>query len=140
MNDAQFLRALECGELLPQEFGHSAHLRAAYLYLQEHGFVDGLQRICRAIGNYTRHIGKPERYHETITVAYVVLIHQHMVEPGDPGDWVRFAEQNADLFKQDLLLEFYPQAQLESALARRVFLLPRLKPKLSSACLDDLRP
>jgi hypothetical protein len=71
MTDEEFLRALERCELAERDFGHAAHVRAAYLYLQEGDFVAALDRIRRAIRNYARHLGKPDRYHETITVAYV---------------------------------------------------------------------
>jgi hypothetical protein len=125
MTDAEFLRALETCELPEREFGHAAHVRAAYLYLLSGGFAVALERIRRAIGNYAKHLGKPDRYHETITVAYVALIQQRICERGDSGGWSAFARDNPELFQPGLLLQFYPQAQLKSELARRVFLLPR---------------
>ena len=125
MTDEEFLRALESCELPESDFGHAAHVRATYLYLHSGDFVVALERIRRAIRSYARHLGKPDRYHETITVAYVALIQQHICERGDSGGWAAFARDNAALFQPDLLLQFYPQGQLESELARRVFLLPR---------------
>jgi hypothetical protein len=70
-------------------------------------------------------LGKPERYHETITVAYLALIQQHMCQRGGGGEWAAFERDNPELLRPGLLLEFYPKAQLESDLARRVFVLPR---------------
>jgi hypothetical protein len=52
MTDADFLRALETCVLPESEFRHAAHLRAAYLYLQQADFVGALKRIRRAIRNY----------------------------------------------------------------------------------------
>jgi hypothetical protein len=125
MTDEDFLRALETCELPETEFGHAAHVRAAYLYLQEGDFAAALERIRRAIRTYAAHLGKPDRYHETITVAYVALIQQHICERGNGGGWPAFARDNPELLQRSLLRQFYPPDQLDSELARRVFLLPR---------------
>ena len=125
LDDAQFLRALETCALPESEFGHAAHVRAAYLYLTAHEFAEALARIRRAIRGYTAHLGCPERYHETITVAYASLIQQQIFERGDGGGWVGFARANPELLQSNLLRRFYPAAQLESPMARAVFLLPR---------------
>lgn len=126
MTDEEFLRALESCELPQGDFGHAAHVRAAYLYLrQAEDFAAALVRIRRAIRNYASHLGQPGRYHETITVAYLALIQQHICERGHGGEWPVFALDNPELLRPGLLREFYPQAQLESEMARNVFLLPR---------------
>jgi hypothetical protein len=125
MNDEDFLRGLESCELLEQEFGHAAHVRAAYLYLQGGDFAAALGRIRRSIRNYAARLGKPDRYHETITVAYTALIQQHMLERGNSGGWAAFARDNPELLNKSLLLEFYLAEQLNSDTARKIFLLPR---------------
>jgi hypothetical protein len=85
MNDEQFLQALEMCQLPASEFGQSDHVRAAYLYLRSHEFVVALEHLRRAIRNYAASLGKADRYHETITVAYLALIQQHICECGDGG-------------------------------------------------------
>ncbi|MGO9036753.1 MAG: hypothetical protein ACLPX1_04265 [Steroidobacteraceae bacterium] len=123
MTDADFIRALEDCTLAEEEFGHAGHVRAAYLYLQSADFVEGLGRMRRAIRNYARSLGKPDRYHETITVAYVALIQQVLYERGG-GGWTEFARGAPELFEHGLLLKYYSRGQLESDLARRIFVLP----------------
>jgi hypothetical protein len=135
MTDEEFLLALENCSLPESEFGHVAHVRAAYLYLQQSEFIGALERIRRAIRNFATHCGQPDRYHETVTVAYVALIQQHICERGDTGGWAAFARDNPELFRPDLLSRFYPQAQLASALARRVFLLPAAPAACGATCL-----
>jgi hypothetical protein len=125
MTDEDFLRALETCELPETEFGHAAHVRAAYLYLQEGDFAAALEQIRRTIRTYATHLGKPDRYHETITVAYLALIQQHICERGNGGGWLAFARDNPELLQKSLLRQFYPPEQLGSELARRIFLLPR---------------
>jgi hypothetical protein len=125
VTDGAFLRALESCKLSESQFGHAAHVRAAYLYLRQNDFAGTLDRIRRAIRNYATHLGRPDRYHETMTVAYVALIQEHIFERGSGGGWEEFARQNSELFKPDLLEQFYSPALLDSEMARKVFLLPR---------------
>lgn len=125
MNDATFLEALEACTLPESEFGHAAHVRAGYLYLRSLDFAAALSMIRTAIRNYAAALGKPDRYHETITVAYLAMIQEHMALRGDGGNWTAFARANGELFESDALLRFYSASQLQSDLARRVFLLPR---------------
>lgn len=123
-SDEAFLRALEACVLLEADFGHAAHVRAAYLYLSAGDFANALARLQRTIRAYASSLGRADRYHETITVACLALIQQHIAQRGDGGGWDGFERQNPELFERDLLLNFYSRRQLESGLARRVFLLP----------------
>ena len=134
MTDDEFLRALEKCELPESAFGHAAHVRAAYLYLRAEEFAGALERTRRAIRNFARHLGKPERYHETITVACLALIQEHLCQRGDGGGWPGFARDNPELLQPDLLLHFYPRSQLQSELARKVFLLPRPAAPAADPC------
>jgi len=125
MTDEEFLAALERCELPAEAFTHAAHVRAGYLYLRAGGFDAALGRMRAAIQRYAAHLGKPDKYHETTTVAYLALIHERLSGRGGAGDWAGFQEQNADLFERDLLLRHYSRSELESDLARQVFILPR---------------
>ena len=127
MTDEEFLRGLESCTLPESEFGHHAHVRAGYLYLKQSDFAEALDRIRRSIRAYATHHGKPDRYHETITVAYLALIQQCIFERGDGGGWATFAQSNPELFDPELLGRFYGRDVLESKMARRVFLLPGTK-------------
>ena len=98
MTDEEFLRALESCTLTESDFGHHAHIRAGYLYLRQSDFAGALDRMRRSIRNYATHHGKPDRYHETITVAYLALIQQCIFERGDGGGWATFARCNSELF------------------------------------------
>ena len=123
--DRDFLDALEACTLPPEEFGHAAHVRAAYLYAREYGFTEALDRMRRTLRAYTAALGKTDRYHETITTAFVALIAQRLHEQGDEEGWDGFVCMNADLFDRDVLHAYIPASVLESDVARRVFVLPR---------------
>lgn len=134
MTDEQFLEALETCRLDASEFGHAGHVRAGYLYLRANGFGFALERVRRAVRQFAHHSGQPERYHETVTVAYLALIAQHLCVRGDGGGWVGFARDNPELFQPRLLLHFYSELELNSDLARRVFLLPRADRSTKTEC------
>jgi len=125
MNDADFLTALERCTLPEAEFTHAAHVRAAYLYLCGGSFGQAIDRMAAVIRRYATSLGKPDRYHDTITVGFLALIRARLCERGDAGGWRGFAAANPDLLDRGLLLRHYPPQQLQSALARRVFVLPQ---------------
>ena len=97
MNDHEFLRALETCALPAAEFGHAAHVRAAYLYLKRAQPEEGLDAVRHALQRYVAHLGKADRYDESMTMTYVKLIHRRMCERGDAGGWAAFARANQDL-------------------------------------------
>lgn len=125
MTDADFLAALERCTLPESEFTHAAHVRAAYLYLCRGSFGQAIDRMAATIRRYATSLGKPDRYHDTITVGFLALIRERISEDGDGGSWTEFAAANPDLLDRGLLLRHYRQAQLQSRLARRVFVLPQ---------------
>jgi hypothetical protein len=100
MNDDEFMGALESCQLPAIEFGHAAHVRAAYLYLRRAAFEAALNDMRRSLQRYVAHLGKPDRYDEAMTAAYMRLIERRMVERGDAGGWAAFVRENADLVAQ----------------------------------------
>ena len=121
--DAEFMAALEATTLSPDQFNHAAHVRAGYLYLRETAFPQATAAMCSTIARYSRAIGKPGRYHETITVAFMAVINERMRRDGDRGGWPQFRAANPQLFQADALLGYYPREVLESAEARSTFML-----------------
>jgi hypothetical protein len=121
--DAQFLAALEDCTLPAECFDHAAHVRAGYLYLCRQPFPQATATMCTTIVNYARALGKPDRYHETITVAFMALINARVHAQGDGGGWEEFRARNPQLLRPDALLAYYPRAVLASREARSCFTL-----------------
>ena len=82
-------------------------------------FIANLKRFAAAQG-------KPERYHETISLAYLLLIHDRIVTRGRGATWSDFAEANPDLlaWQPSILDRYYSRDLLDSDLARRTFVGP----------------
>ena len=77
--------------LIPAEsFHHSDHVRLAFCYLSQYQSLDALGRFSNALKAYATSLGKPERYHETITHAYFFLIRERMARTR-VKDWDDFA-------------------------------------------------
>ena len=124
MTNSEVIASIEADNLCG-EFHHSEHVRLAFAYLSEYPAIEALRRFAVALKKYAVARGKPQRYHETITYAYLFLISERMAYT--PGlDWDAFAEANSDLlqWKPSILDRYYRQSTLNSDLARTVFLFP----------------
>src|SRR5215469_15135302 len=124
MTNQELIERFE-SDTLRVQFHHAEHVRLAYAFLSECPVVEALDRFVGALKRYAMARGKPERYHETITLAYFFLIRERM-ERTPALAWKEFARQNADLlnWKPGILDRYYREATLQSDLARRVFLFP----------------
>jgi hypothetical protein len=126
MSDDEFLAALEQCRLQPQQFGHREHVRAAFLYLERLPFGAAIDRMRESLQRYTAALGRASRYHETITVAFMSLVNAHR-QAGGYADWNEFATLNPELFDSGLLGRYYAPQTLSSPLARRSFVLEKIK-------------
>jgi hypothetical protein len=118
------LRAFEAGALDPAQFPHSAHVRLAYEMLGRYPFGETVTRFSRGLKQLATKAGRPEIYHETITVAFLALLgERRTVRRSD--SWTEFQADNPDLLDKRCLEKWYRKEQLASDLARRTFCLPQ---------------
>lgn len=124
MNDREFAEAFERCDV--ESFHHRDHVRLAWIYLSDLPLIEALARFTTSLKRFATHRGHPGLYHETITWAYLLLIHERM-ERSQARDFETFAAGNGDLrtWKPSILDRYYDQATLDSDLARRSFLMPR---------------
>lgn len=118
------LRAFESGALDPAQFPHAEHLRLGYEMLARYSFGEAISRFSGGLKRLAARAGKPEIYHETITVAFLALINERRARD-TTGTWPEFKRSNSDLFDKRCLQKWYGAEQLRSELARRTFCLPR---------------
>ena len=118
------LLALENGTLDPAMFRHSDHLRLGYEMLGRYPFGEAVTRFSRGLRLLTAKAGRPEIYHETMTVAFLALIGERRAQ-GRYADWSEFKANNGDLLEKRCLERWYDAKQLSSDLARRTFCLPQ---------------
>ena len=113
----------EAGRADPATFGHREHVRMSYELLERYTFPEALFRLAKGLRRLAANAGVPEKYHETITVAFLALIAERRLAGGFTG-WQDFAARNPDLLQKELLGKIYPPGVLEGPLARETFLLP----------------
>jgi hypothetical protein len=123
--DAALIDAFETCTLPKGALDHKAHVRVAWIYLQDLPLVHALERFAVSLKRYAKSVGAADLYHETITWTYLFLIRERMEQA--PGlSWEEFAAANPDLFgdHRQLLRRYYREETLHSDLARRTFLMP----------------
>jgi len=111
------------GEIDPAAFPHREHVRMAFEMLRRHDFAETALYFSRALRAMAARAGKPQAFHQTITVAFLSLISER-VETRPVADFTAFARDNPDLFDKAALARCYRPERLASELARRTFLLP----------------
>ena len=123
---ARSAEALLDGTLSPEGFSHRAHVGAAYELLRRHDVFDALALYARGLRALTRRAGVPDKFSATVTFAFISLIAARMAQD-HCGSAEAFVTANPDLLRADILSDHYPAEVLNSALARRVPLLPGAK-------------
>ena len=139
MTDDEFVRGFEDCTLPNSAFHHRDHVRLAWIYLRRHPALEALARFTEGLQRFAAFNGHPGLYHETITWAYLLLIHERMQRtPAD--DFESFAEENADLltWKPSILDRYYDRATLDSELARRTFVMPSRAAVPTDAAAESL--
>jgi hypothetical protein len=110
------------GEVEPAQFPHREHVRMAFEMLKRHEFAETVLHYSRALRALTARAGKPEAFHQTMTIAFLSLIAERM--EGGAGDFAAFARQHPELLEKSVLTRWYGPERLASAAARRIFVLP----------------
>lgn len=105
------------------DFPHREHVRMAFEMLRRHDFAETVLYFSRALRTMAARAGKPQAFHQTITVAFLSLISER-VETRPVADFSAFARDNPDLFDKAALARCYRPERLASELARRTFPLP----------------
>jgi len=129
--DCPELRRFVRGEIPAREFPHREHLRMAFEMLRRHDFPETVLHYSRALRTMTERAGKPEAFHQTVTIAFLALIAERM-EGAGAADFTAFTQANPDLLEKSVLRRWYRPERLGSEAARRTFLLPEPAPAADS--------
>jgi len=90
--------------------------------------LEAVEKFSAALRRQAAAHGKAERYHQTITWAYLFLINERMVRAGSAQNWQQFAHDNPDVlsWENNIVKRYYRPETLTSDLARKIFVLPDL--------------
>jgi hypothetical protein len=125
MNEEALIQALESGEIPPGGLPHADHVRLAWYCLRQQPLLTALSRVRHVLQCAAAAAGRPERYHETVTVGFVLLIAERLAGARELS-WDVFAVRNPDLlaWTPSLLARFYTEETLASERSRTVFVMP----------------
>jgi hypothetical protein len=130
--DKTFLESFENCTLPFPEWHHRAHVKVAYLYLRELPFEEALAKARQNIQRYNAATNTPETlergYHETITVAWLRLVHFTLAEYGAAASADEFIEAQEHLLNRKALRFFYSRDRIVSWRAKAEFVEPDLAP------------
>lgn len=133
-DDRQLLHRFEACTLPEEQFHHAEHVRVAFLMLREDPLPRALERFVEGLKRFASALGKSGLYHETITLAYLFLIHERIERDRSAavlGGFEEFSLRHPELLERrpSVLERYYSEETLSSELARRCFVLPdRLAP------------
>jgi hypothetical protein len=122
----ELMERFENATLAEEEFSHAGHVKMAFLYLRKYKVTEVLERFSESLIRFAAARGKPGLYHETITWAFILLIHERMVRTGSAVSWQEFARANQDLLigGKKYLERFYREGTIASDFAKRTFVFP----------------
>jgi hypothetical protein len=141
MDDETFLRHFEDCTWPVEDWHHREHVKAAYLYLRRYPLDEVRALIRERIKRFNAAHHVPEAidrgYHETVTQAWLQLIHFTLVQSGPAPTADEFFDAHPELWQFKVLRFFYSRDRLPSAEAKAMFLAADLTPLPSAAVLRD---
>jgi hypothetical protein len=126
MNDQDFLTHFESCTLPKELFNHYGHLRAAWLYLSWHSEREAAHLIKTGIKRYATSLGAAHIFHETITLAFIQLVHLSMKQ-NPSATFEEFVKKSPELFDIKILETHYSPSVLKSPEAKARWIEPDRK-------------
>jgi hypothetical protein len=128
MDDQQFIQMFEAGVLPTEQWGHREHVKVAYLYLREFPLELAIERMRTSIQRLNAAQQTPEAldrgYHETMTQAWMHLVHFTLCEYGPADTADEFYDSHPQLWQSKVLRLFYSRDRLLSWEAKKAFANP----------------
>ena len=132
MDDETFLQQFETTAWPKAEWHHRQHIKVAYLYLRRYSLETASVKISERIKAYNQAHGVEESlsggYHETMTQAWLRLVHFTLCEYGPAENADAFFEEHPELSQKKTLRFFYTRERFMTLEAKAGFLEPDLTP------------
>jgi hypothetical protein len=111
-----------------RKFGHPEHVQLAFRAVRQYGMPAAIDQVCARLQQLAEYQGAPQKYHHTVSRAWVELVAHHVAE--DPGcaDFAAFVSRCPALLDKRLLSGHYRSATLADPRARREWVEPDLAP------------
>ena len=125
-DDLAFARAFARLAIAGDAFHHADHVRLGWICLRRAPLAEAAAHYIGMLKAFAAHHGVPEKYHDTITWAYLLLLHDRLTTMPEKHTWREFAERNPDLlcYRPSILPRYYRKETLASERARAGFVMP----------------
>jgi hypothetical protein len=128
LTDSEFIRAFEACQLSNECFHHRDHIRLAWIYLQRYSELEAREHMAGAIRKFAAHHGKSDKYHETVTVAWLRLVANAIARLPAHASFEHLTTAAPELLDKRTIEKFYSPATLASESARTWWVEPDLQP------------
>jgi len=108
-------------------FGHREHVHLTWLAVRRLGVAAATDLVSTGIRETARYAGAPQKYHVTMSRAWVELVAFHVAE-ADAATFGEFAAHHRALLDKRLLSRFYSSAVLAGPAARTRWVEPDRSP------------
>ena len=127
--DKEFIYAFESKGFPPNLFTHEAHLRLAWIYLIQYDEPLAIDKTCQGIQNFDQFHSDGTKYHVTLTVASVKVVH-HFRQKSNATTFENFVAEYPKLVTsfKELLFQHYDKGVLTDPKAKTAYLQPDLLP------------
>ncbi len=129
LNDALFEAQFKAGIVNPAVFSHEAHLRLAWIHINNYGVENAIENICGQLKAFVVIAGAADKYNETLTVAAIRAVNHFMLKSG-AADFSTFISQHPRLkynFKE-LMASHYKMDIYNNPVAKQQYMAPDLLP------------
>ncbi len=109
-------------------FGHREHVHLTWLAVRRLGVPAAIGLVSDGIRRTARYAGAPQKYHATVSRAWVEIIGYHVAADDGAADFAAFIAGNPALLSKRLLSRHYSSAMLASPRARAGWAEPDLAP------------
>ena len=110
-----------------ERFGHRQHVHLTWLAVRSWGVPAAVGLVSAGIQRTARYAGAPQKYHATVSRAWVELVGHHAAELRE-DDFSAFADHHRALLDKRLLTRFYRPATLAGPGAKNGWVEPDLAP------------
>lgn len=126
-SDEDFLRAFEDLSFPSDQFHHCEHIRVAWLYLKSSDATRATERMTASILRFANHHGAAQKYHHTLTLAWMRLVAAALVETPEGRNFAEFLAEHPELRDKDLLKKYYSPGLMQTNGAREGWVEPDLQ-------------
>jgi hypothetical protein len=110
------------------EFRHRQHVNLAFVAVRRYGMPEATGKLCAWIRHVAAYERAPQKYHHTVSRAWVELVAHHVAADRACADFDAFTARHPALLDKRLLSRHYRSSTLAAPPARHGWVEPDLLP------------